>query len=331
MNKLSNKNILFFSPSFFNYEYRIKEKMEELGAIVDLFDERSIDKKFEKALLKIDPYIFQLKTNKYYLNIFKQIQYNNYDYILFIKCEMPSCKILKLYRNHFVNSKFCLYMWDSLKNIPHIHSKLKFFDSISSFDRHDCIKYTQIKFRPLFYCDEYIKSTNSTNHKYDLAFIGTIHSDRYKILKKILNQSEKLNLNIYIYPYLQSKFIYYVYKLIKKEFKDTKINDFKYDKISKNFILEILNQSNFIIDIQHPNQTGLTIRTIEMIGMKKKLLTTNEDIINYDFYNSNNIYILNRNDIKIENKFLKNQEYYNISDNIYNKYSIEYWLYDILN
>lgn len=63
MNKrLNNKKILFFSPAFFGYENKIKEKMEEMGAKVDLYDERSVSKSYEKAVLKINPNIFIRKT-----------------------------------------------------------------------------------------------------------------------------------------------------------------------------------------------------------------------------------------------------------------------------
>ena len=38
--KLSGKNILFIAPAFFGYEKKIAEKMTNLGAEVDYFDDR---------------------------------------------------------------------------------------------------------------------------------------------------------------------------------------------------------------------------------------------------------------------------------------------------
>ena len=37
-----------------------------------------------------------------------------------------------------------------------------------------------------------------------------------------------------------------------------------------------------------------------MIGLKKKLITTNKDIVNYDFYNSNNIMVVDRANFQID-------------------------------
>ena len=53
--------------------------------------------------------------------------------------------------------------------------------------------------------------------------------------------------------------------------------------------MEIFSDSRCILDAPQAGQVGLTIRTIECLGAKRKLVTTNSDIKNYDFYNENNI------------------------------------------
>lgn len=329
MKLLENKKILFFCPYFFGYEIKIKNKMEELGANVDMYDERSITKNWEKSFLKINPNIFNHKSEKYYKEIFNKVKNNKYDYILFIKCDMTTEKILRKYKVHFTNSKMCLYLWDSIKNIPNIKKKFKYFDLLLSFDRYDCLNYKELQFRPLFFCDEYTKKEIYNQHlKYDLCFIGTIHSDRYKLIKVIENYCKKNGLKMYLYPYLQSKFIYYFYKIVNKEFHNTKITDFKFKKLSSNEITDIVNKSKIIVDIHHPNQTGLTMRTIEMLGLNKKLITTNKDIINYDFYDENNIIIIDRNGNELALNKLKGD--YKIDDVIYSSYSIKNWIVDVL-
>ena len=47
---------------------------------------------------------------------------------------------------------------------------------------------------------------------------------------------------------------------------------------------EIVTNSKCVLDSAQANQNGLTIRVIEMLGAKKKIITTNEDVVNYDFY-----------------------------------------------
>lgn len=327
---LKNKKILFFSPAFFGYEQKIKDKYTELGAEVDMYDERSVTQAYQRAMLKVFPTLFDKKTEQYYFNILDQIKNNKYDYILFVRCDMPTKKVLKRYKKIFKDSFFCLHLWDSVSNIPGVTKKFKFFDYISSFDRNDCNTYFKLHFRPLFYCDEFRKLPKKVEEcKYDLCFIGTIHSDRYKILKAIKKEAEDQKLRIYTYPYLQSHFIYTYYKATKKEFRDTHLQDFKYSSLSSNKISEIISDSRIVIDIQHPKQTGLTMRTLEMVGMGKKLMTTNSDIKQYDFYKSDNVTVIDRNNVKFPEDLTK--EYRPLSKELYHKYSLEQWACEVIN
>ena len=64
------------------------------------------------------------------------------------------------------------------------------------------------------------------------------------------------------------------------------------EKIPKEKIIEIFKKSRCIIDAPQKGQNGLTIRTIECLGAKRKLITTNKDneYTMYDdipFYNYN--------------------------------------------
>ena len=322
------KRVLFFSPAFFGYEKKICDALEKMGASVDFYDERSIQSNVEKALLKISSRLFDKKTEAYYFKILENVKERVYDYILFVKCDMPTEKVLRIYKETFSSAKMCLYMWDSIENIPNVKRKFKYFDFISTFDRRDSMK-EKIQFRPLFYCDEFSNKLTKHQYLYDLCFIGTIHSDRYKIVKTIKKQAENMGLKVYIYPYIQSKFVYYLYKLIKHEFRDTKITDFQFDKMSSQKIAEKVEKSNVIIDIQHPKQTGLTMRTIEMIGMNKKIMTTNSDIVNYNFYNENNIQVIDRNEAKIDRDRLK-KEYIALEKEVYEYYSIYSWVSCVL-
>lgn len=327
---LAGKNILFLSPSFFNYEKRIAIKMEELGSKVRTYDERSVASALGRAFLKVNPGIFKIKSDKYYNRIIKENKRIEFDYILIIKCDMPSEGILKKFKLSFPNAKMCLYMWDSVDNIPGIKNKIKYFDYASSFDQDDCKAGLGLAFRPLFYTDEFVKKeSDGSQDIYDVAFLGTIHSDRYRVLKEIEALVKKEGLRYYSFYYLQSKFIYYYYKLTKKSFRNTGMEDFSYGKKNHEQIVGLIEASKVIIDIQHPAQTGLTMRTFEMIGLQKKMITTNGDIVNYDFYRKENIYVIDRHKPVIDKEFLFTP-YRRLPDEIYRKYTLKQWVFDVL-
>lgn len=65
-----------------------------------------------------------------------------------------------------------------------------------------------------------------------------------------------------------------------------------------------------------------------MIGMNKKMITTNQDIRNYDFYNPENICILNRRKPALNMNF--KSDYMTLDKALYNKYSLESWIYEVL-
>lgn len=329
--KLNGKKILLFVPFFFNYENIIAQQMKSLGSEVVLYNERSVVSAFDRALLKVFPNLFNIKTKRYYNSIIRRHKDEKFDYILFVRCDMPTVKTLKNLKSSFPHAKMCLYLWDSIKNTPKILKKIDLFDYVSSFDREDCKNNETLHFRPLFYYD--VDSSNCRKSyselDYDISFCGTIHSDRYKILLEIIKQCKEKEINYFGFHYLQSNFIYRFYRLTKRSFRKTKKNDFSFTKKTSNEINDIENNSKVILDIQHPNQSGLTMRTIETLGRKKKLITTNTDIINYDFYNENNVCIIDRNKPEIRKEFFETP-FKDIPEEVYRKYTIEFWIYDVL-
>jgi len=326
-----NKKILFFAPQFFGYEIEIKNKLKELGTEVDYYDERMNPNNFEKFLIRFAKNTLKKKISVYYEKIIEDSKLKKYDCIFFLNPETVTKDLINKLRKNQPNAKFIIYMFDSLKNKKNVIEFIDLFDVHYTFDKNDCFLYPKFKFRPLFYLDEYREnSTYNTNNKYDLAFVGTIHSDRYEIIKKIKKELASDNLNTFFFMYFPSKMIYVLRKIFDKTYKKTKMKDFRFSPLGKKEVLNILSHSNVVLDIQHPNQTGLTMRTIEILGLKKKLITTNKDIENYDFYSEKNIYIIDRDNPIIDKKFFEEQ-YVDIEKKVYLNYSIESWLIEIFN
>ena len=194
MSVLTGKCVLFFSQYFFGYEKKITDVMQSMGAEVLLYDEMSVKTPFERAVLKLNSQAFIRKTRKYYFSILKEIMNKRIDYILFIDCEMPDKTVLESYRKAFPTARFCLHIWDSIENLKGVNSKFKYFDVVTTFDRKDAETYN-IALRPLFFCDDYRVNFEQRSYKYDVSFVGTIHSDRFKIIKQIESQIDS-NLSV---------------------------------------------------------------------------------------------------------------------------------------
>lgn len=95
-------------------------------------------------------------------------------------------------------------------------------------------------------------------------------------------------------------------------------------------ICEYISSSICIIDIVQSNQEGMTLRVMESLFFKKKLVTNNSNIKTYDFYNSNNIFIYGVDNVNEFSEFIKSP-YQKLDDNILGKYSFDGWLKRIIN
>ena len=325
---IKGKRILFFGLETMGYEKKILAKMRELGGEVDYHSERPVSSQFGKAIVKMAPSMLDKKTEEYYHNIFEQHKGTKYDIVFIMKCDTPTKKVLNEIRSYFPDAELRLHMWDSLVNIPNIDEKLQLFDRITSFDRKDCEKHSEFGFRPLFYLDSFAEESKESI-AYDVSFCGTIHSDRYIVLENIRKQCENHGMKFYGYYYMQSKLAYYYLKLRDKRFKDVPMSALKFQTIGSEEVNRIFNASKAIVDIQHPSQAGLTMRTIETLGAKKKMITTNPDIKNYDFYNENNVCVIDRENPIVSEEFLRTA-YKEVDENVYEYYSLGRWVLDVL-
>lgn len=107
-------------------------------------------------------------------------------------------------------------------------------------------------------------------------------------------QIERTGGRCFAYMFFQSRILYWKMKLQNKSLRGTSARDFRFAPLPKAGLLDLYRKSRAVIDIQHPRQMGLTMRCIETMGAKRKLITTNGHIAEYDFYDPNNILIVDR-------------------------------------
>ncbi|MDR1724925.1 MAG: hypothetical protein LBR28_00835 [Bacteroidales bacterium] len=321
-----------FAPAFFGYEKHIKKRIEEMGAKVDFFDERPSNNVWAKIFLRFGKSLMIGKIDRYYRKIDNSIKNLSYDFVFVINIEaMPDWFIGKLKQKN-EKAIFILYMWDSIFWKKNILTYADFFHRVYSFDRKDCKAHSdKLIFRPLFYLNDYAEIARNTeqNYKYDLSFTGSAHTDRYTVLKKIETAAKNHNWTFFNYMFLQRKSVFYLYFLTNRNFRHSKANEFRYRPLSKNEVLEVMSSSKVVVDIQGVNQLGLTMRTIEVLGAKRKLITTNAEIAKYDFYSPDNILIINRENPQIPKDFILSPYKETLSQDIYHNYSLDGWIEDI--
>lgn len=329
MEEILGKKILFISPEFFGIDKIIINNLEEKGAVVQWYNERSIKSSFSRALNSINPKLFYFHSNKYYEKIIDKVK-GSIDLIFVIKGEMISKKTLLLFRRKFPNVELVLYLYDPIKYIKGILEKTPLYDRVISFEPNDCKKYG-FEFRALF-CDfEKVNKNKATSFgkHYDICFYGTMYGDRFQIVYQLKKYCDEHNLNFYSFCYLRGKFMAIYYWLKNPYLRKLGMKRISFSPKTSLEIASIIASSNIVFDANDIYQQGLTLRTLETFVSGKKMITTNNDIVNYDFYNPNNIYVVDRKNIQIPYEFLNTKYEYTEDNSIIEKYTAKGWVKDV--
>lgn len=296
--------------------------------IADALEERSYEVKhinFHSFLYKY-PSFFHKAVNFFTKNLgilnLKKKHYNDIilnelksidkiDTAIYIKADFLSDKTIKAI--NIKSGKSVLLINDSIDRYPKTKNILHLFDRVFSFEKKDCKKYN-LTFKTNFIY-KYLDSVSS-DFKYKVFNISSFDK-RFPIIKNIAKALYKLKVKtkIMIFTSKKNEFPYL-------EYTDTPLPISEINRLS--------GQSEIMLDIHRSGQEGLSFRVFESLGLHKKLITTNGDIVNYDFYNPQNIFVIEDvSDIKIPESFLKNP-YIEVPQNILNKYLVENWVEELV-
>jgi len=331
---LCEKNVLLIAPAFFNYEKVIVDELARRGAIVTYANaDPSISYSTLISIFKRFKFPIEKLIGRFEKKTFKFISKSGdkFDYFILI-CGMAITSHLVGLINHKLmnlDGMTVLYYWDSRKLLKDDVRKLGLFDRVYSFDKEDCkLHKPDMNFLPLFYVEDYIRGKNSIRQhiQYDIASVGSFKFDRYFMLKRMKDKNPGLRMNIFQYCNL-ANFIFH--KTLRRKYRSIAYKDISFRKKSADEILNIYDASYAVLDIPRVGQNGLTMRTFECIAMGKKLITTNKNIVEYDFYDPRNIAILN-DDLSLPSSRWFAQEYAPIDPVILSRYSISNWVGELV-
>ncbi|MBU3188451.1 hypothetical protein K9O30_03645 [Clostridium bowmanii] len=328
---MSNKKVLYIGTPIFNYHKSIVSEFKQQGYCVDYYNDRPSERSIVKGIIKIKKSLMNFIIQRYFDKILSETKENSYDLVFIVNCKVFTPLMIRQLRDSQKSARFVLYMWDSLNLYPNSKELIPIFDKAYSFDLDDCNEIGKLAFMPLFYCKEYeeLGKEEVSEREYDIVSVCTSHPNRYKTMHELFPKLEAKGIRIFSYMFL-NKLQYLYNKVSEPEFKDAKRNEFKFKPLSEQENLAVLRKSNTVFDMQHNMQSGLTMRTIETLGAKRKMVTTNTNIVKYDFYNKNNIFVMNENNLDEIEEFINNK-YVPISEDIYKKYSLHNWVETIIN
>lgn len=331
MVELEGKKILLIAPYFFGYEQAIKRELAERGGIVDYLQENIDSASFFQKMVNKLPEKEQSKIRTtYFINLLKRYNLSEYDYVFGIRLDLFNKQILEYLKKKCKKAYFILYFWDSVSNMRNPCKIAEYFDKVYTFDPFD---YKQNKdkgwlFRPLFYTNEYAELQDVSEKDIDILMVASLSPSRANVYLLLKNYARRHGLKLVAYFYIKP-YVYFVNMFKNSGYRKIDKAVIHSHGISTAEICKLLSRTKCVFDCASPTQTGLTMRTIECLGARKKIITTNDTVRNYDFYNNKNIKLFSEKDMDSVLDFVNGGAYQKLSDDIYFKYSIKGWIEEI--
>ena len=294
INELKRRNIEAHHIDISNYYYQYKSYGEK---IKNVFSKLFLSKNIKK-----------IKTEDF---IIAELQkFGRQDKILCIRPDRISKKTHLFIKGFCTN--YIAYIYDSSSRFSFDYLLNDIFEAIYTFDLDDSKKYNLKHITNYIYLE---KRELNVSKKYnnDLFIISSI-DERLILLNKIAKECDRKKLN----------FKFLVVGKRKPKNTNSHIIYSKRNKFIDEVILE-LDDAKIFLDLIRKNQNGLSFRIFEALAYQKKIITSNKSIKLYDFYNSNNILVIDKRNIEIPIDFLETP-YEPIPEDIYYKYTIQNWV-----
>lgn len=193
-----------------------------------------------------------------------------------------------------------LWMWNPVKTTSILNKSIDLLREIGvklhTFDLDDATNYDMIYHNTFYNMNVKLQKTQPL---YDFYFLGA-PKNRGDQIQETVNLLKDYKC-LFITPASLSDFITY------------KEN------------LEHIKKSRCVIDIVQKNQHDITLRPLEALSFKKKLLTNNVNIKEYAFYNPNNIFIIGVDDKERLREFLSTP-FQDVESKILKQYDINTWV-----
>ena len=317
--------ICVISFDFWGYDAHIVETLKEKGIEANHIKIGAVSyENFGERLTNLFSKVFLGKNLKYQKRqkfVIEQLdKLGHQDQILVLNADTFDHSTLEYMKKR--TNRFITFLYDNLDRCP-VQDKLHFFDKIYSFDDKDIEKHgferlTNYNYLPFL-------SQENQNPSEDALYITSYDKKRIKQLEILSQKFEELRLKFDLYVIGKKSWKNQLMKPLSKN----KIV-FTRKRISHENLPEFYKRTKVILDLMRENQYGLSFRVFEAMALEKKIITDNEKIKNYDFYNPNNILVLNKDFSNITKEFFETP-YQSLPEEIYKKYTLEKWVERVFN
>lgn len=310
--------LLLFPLSFYSFSKRIEEYLISEGYKVELINDEFPNNLFGKLMGEFQIPIQQRITEKVITNNY--LKDKTYDLILIFKGRGMSKSLINKFKS--VSPKVIGYNFDSFL---YFKNSLKWYENLtkySTFDYNDSINHC-IPQVELF--SSLPNNSNQKIKKYSLSVIVRNHSNRLMYINGIFKDLKEKDVFIFIY---EKNILSFIVNFLNNPIHYIKYwNHISFKPLDYKAYIDVLQTSNFTLDLAHPKQSGITIRCFEALSCGTKIITNNKYVFKNSFFNKDNTIFHN---LKKKNLLLN---YNKIKDNVPKKIhrTIEDFMSELLN
>lgn len=320
-------HVLLVSPLTFSYHISISETLRTMGFEVTWWDERASSATWYKIALRLFPALTVRWSERSFLGRLSRLDSASISHVLVIKGEGLSKRVASKIRETLPKASMGLYLWDGVENMKGIFNILPAFDSVATFDPVDA-KNHGWTYRPLFWRHISVARAEPGLTLFDWCFIGTIHSDRHRVIHRLRLHDGQAGRS-FVFAYFQSPLMLFMRRLGDWTLWFAPKGSLSTKSMSAADVAQKVACSDAVLDVEHPRQRGFTMRTIETLLAGKKLVTTNEHILNSDLYHPSRVHVISRLAPSIPAEFLK-QPFKSVSEDLKSYYSCDGWAKELL-
>lgn len=312
--------VLLIAPSFFGYRDSVADVLRSQGEEVTVVNDRPSEGFLFKAAGKINYNLAERKIDAYSQDLARLVGKGVFARLIYMG-GMSFCFSRKQMERIRSASDACFvaYLWDSLRNYQRFGGAIDCFDDIVSFDPGDCVH--RITLRPLFYRNALaeVSRVPEGGFEYDACFVGTVHQiSKFKSVLRICETLEAEGRRVFKYFYVPGRSVALFRSFSERAYWR---GDLKFKPLPPEELGDIYRKSKAIIDAPQMGQRGLTMRAIESVGLKRKLITTNRDVLNYDFAQEGRVLVFD--DSKKVPRGFFDTPYLGLPPTVYESYSID--------
>lgn len=344
--RMSNKKLLLIAPDWMGLHEDIIEGLKHKGYCVDFIAEKRYPYdpfyRLAKRRHQKTESEFLSELQLYWTNILSKEDFNKaYDYLFVVDGQALHPCIFDVLEQRNSSIKKVNFLFDRVQGVYDFDRYFNRFHRVFTFDPTDANKFG-IELFQIYW----VPGDNTLQEEYNLFGFGAYSRYRYdffsELAKVFVDSQDKNFIKLYAAP-IQNEWMHEIKNYVRKALgytpnisrRELHSGMITHESIKPEEFRGIIYASNVVVDTSAPYQEGLTARFMWSLGAGKKIITTNQTVVNYSFYSPEQIFVIDKDKVEEHKDKIRAfaQSDCVIEDRIHKeveKYRIDNWINHLL-